>query len=91
MRTTAQIFFFTSAVIAGSGGAIAQSGGRYDPPQGYYGFPPPVNPPRQWLDEGRSVAGWDRYRYDYSGTRGRMGLGADPMHPEGPGNSTFGR
>jgi hypothetical protein len=28
----------------------------------------------------------DRARYDYSGTRGRMGLGANPRRPEGPGN-----
>lgn len=28
----------------------------------------------------------DRKAYDESGTRGRMGLGADPAHPEGPGN-----
>jgi hypothetical protein len=28
----------------------------------------------------------DRKAYDQSGTRGRMGLGADPAHPEGPGN-----
>jgi hypothetical protein len=30
----------------------------------------------------------DCYRkaYDKSGTPGRLGLGADPAHPEGPGN-----
>jgi hypothetical protein len=28
----------------------------------------------------------DRKAFDQSGTRGRMGLGADPAHPEGPGN-----
>jgi hypothetical protein len=28
----------------------------------------------------------DRFRFDRSGTRGRMGLGADTAHPEGPGN-----
>ena len=28
----------------------------------------------------------DRKAFDESGTRGRMGLGADPAHPEGPGN-----
>jgi hypothetical protein len=92
MRTTVKIILLASAAAVSFGGAMAQSGSRYyEPPQGYYGSPPPVNPPQQWLAEGRSVAGWDRYRYDYSGTRGRMGLGADPMHPEGPGNSTFGR
>jgi hypothetical protein len=34
-----------------------------------------------------SRADCDRRDYDYSGTRGRMGLGADPAHPEGPGNA----
>jgi hypothetical protein len=28
----------------------------------------------------------ERRRYDESGTVGRNGLGADPYHPEGPGN-----
>jgi len=67
----------TISVLA-SGGAIAQN-------SNYYGQLPP-NPPQSWLTQGRSVQEWDRYRYDYSGTRGRMGLGADPAHPEGPGN-----
>lgn len=72
------------------GAALAQtyygSQNPRHPPRGYYGSPPPVNPPPEWLAEGRSLAAWDRYRHDYSGTRGRMGLGANPMHPEGPGN-----
>jgi hypothetical protein len=33
-----------------------------------------------------SLADCDRKAYGESGTRGRMGLGADPAHPEGPGN-----
>ncbi|WP_152428342.1 hypothetical protein [Methyloferula stellata] len=28
----------------------------------------------------------DRADFDRSGTRGRMGLGASPLHPEGAGN-----
>jgi hypothetical protein len=28
----------------------------------------------------------DRKDFDESGTRGRMDLGTDPAHPEGPGN-----
>ena len=31
----------------------------------------------------------DRKAYGESGTRGRMGLGADPAHPEGPGNPSL--
>jgi hypothetical protein len=34
-----------------------------------------------------SASDCDRRAYDYSGTRGRMGLGASPYHPEGPGNA----
>jgi hypothetical protein len=30
----------------------------------------------------------DRARFNRSGTRGRQGLGASPLHPEGPGNTT---
>jgi hypothetical protein len=30
----------------------------------------------------------DHNAYDRSGSRGRMGLGASPFHPEGPGNAT---
>jgi hypothetical protein len=36
-----------------------------------------------------SMAGRDRAHYNHSGTRGRMGLGANPRSPEGPGNVTF--
>ncbi|WP_036292367.1 hypothetical protein [Methylosinus sp. PW1] len=28
----------------------------------------------------------ERQRYNFSGTVGRLGLGADPTRPEGPGN-----
>ncbi len=31
---------------------------------------------------------WDRAHFHRSGTRGRQGLGASPLHPEGPGNVT---
>ncbi|HEY8095945.1 MAG TPA: hypothetical protein VIE65_07575 [Methylobacter sp.] len=44
---------------------------------------------RNGLYEYRSVAPsqhWDRHKFHHSGTRGRWGLGADPAHPEGPGN-----
>lgn len=46
----------------------------------YYGgaYSNPVPPP--------ALSRWDRARFDRSGTRGREGLGASPMHPEGPGN-----
>lgn len=28
---------------------------------------------------------WDRARFDHSGSRGRLEIGASPAHPEGPG------
>lgn len=82
MKLSAKFLIAAAAFAAGPCAALAQT----NPPQGYYGSPPPFSPPAGWLAEGRSAAAWDRYRYDESGTRGRLGLGADPMHPEGPGN-----
>jgi hypothetical protein len=35
---------------------------------------------------GVALSRQDRADFDRSGTRGRMGLGASPYHPEGPGN-----
>jgi hypothetical protein len=39
-----------------------------------------------WRRACYSLDDCDRKAFDESGTRGRMGLGADPAHPEGPGN-----
>jgi hypothetical protein len=39
-----------------------------------------------WRQPCYSLDDCDRKAFDESGTRGRMGLGADPAHPEGPGN-----
>lgn len=41
------------------------------------------------VTEQRSSAGQNQAAYDPSGTRGRMGLGADTAYPEGPGNFSF--
>jgi hypothetical protein len=50
---------------------------QYEHPQyGFYQNRPPCT----------SVDDCDRRTFDKSGTPGRMGLGADPAHPEGPGN-----
>jgi hypothetical protein len=38
-----------------------------------------------------STAARDRAAFHNSGTRGRMGLGASPHRPEGPGNATISR
>lgn len=80
---------FAAAMIApcAFGAAAAQTSGSYDyGPNGSAYGQLPTNPPPGWIAEGRSVQEWDWFRYGYSGSRGRMGLGADPAHPEGPGN-----
>ncbi|MCI0467780.1 MAG: hypothetical protein L0Y57_12360 [Beijerinckiaceae bacterium] len=85
MRTLGKFLATTTLILFAAGSAPAQT-----PYGNEYVLPP--NPPPGWIAEGRSVQEWDWLRYDYSGTRGRMGLGADPAHPEGPGNfSTPGR
>ena len=79
MQSFGKFLASTTISMLASGGAIAQTS--------YYAYgPPPPNPPPGGIAQGRSVQEWDRFRYGYSGTRGRMGLGADPAHPEGPGN-----
>ena len=73
--------FLTIATISmlASGSAIAQSS--------YYEYrQAPPNPPRDRIAQGLPVQELDWFRYGYSGTAGRIGLGADPAHPEGPGN-----
>ncbi len=37
---------------------------------------------------GPSAQQWEQQQYHESGTLGRMGLGASPFHPEGPGNAS---
>jgi hypothetical protein len=76
MQSFGKFLASTTVSMLASGGAIAQTS--------YYEYgPPPPNPPPGWIAQGRSVQEWDRFRYGYSGTCGRMGLGADPAHPEG--------
>ncbi|WP_026605746.1 hypothetical protein [Methylocapsa acidiphila] len=85
MTGSATICFAAIVSLAATSGAFAQTYYRDD-------VPPPRPLPAQpypypgWTWEGRSAAEQDRANYDWSGTRGRMGLGASPMHPEGPGN-----
>jgi hypothetical protein len=47
-------------------------------------------PPHQFPRH-HSMAGRDRANFHHSGTRGRVGLGANPHRPEGPGNVSFSR
>ncbi len=57
-----------------------------NPPPGYY-YPAPGYSPWAPGAYGPSAQQWTQYEYDRSGTLGRQGLGADPRHPEGPGNA----
>ena len=81
MKTLTLLLGPLAASIA-FGGAFAQ----VFAPQGGYNSPPAygasINPPGA---EGRSATR-PRYPYHHSGTRGRLGRGANPRHPEGPGN-----
>jgi hypothetical protein len=79
MRSFGKFLAITTISTLASSEPIAQTS--------YYDYGPlPPNPPQSWIARGRSIQEWDRFRYGYSGTRGRIGLGADPAHPEGPGN-----
>jgi hypothetical protein len=76
------LFLGSLAASIAWGGASAQTSA----PLGSYNSPPrygtSINPPGA---EGRSAT-LPRYHYHHSGTRGRLGRGANPRHPEGPGN-----
>jgi hypothetical protein len=73
MQLFGKVLAITTISMLASGGAIAQTS-YYE-----YGPAPPNLPPGE-IAQGRPVQELDRLRY------GRMGLGADPAHPEGPGN-----
>jgi hypothetical protein len=76
------IAYITAILAATSGAAGAKEQKSDQQPANareYYSF---VDQP----SGGPAVSRWDRTRFDRSGTRGREGLGADPVHPEGPGN-----
>ena len=81
VRSGLRAFVFVSAAsIAWISAASAQQA-----------YPTQANQYRGFYDQTQPVTGalsrQDRADYDRSGTRGRMGLGASPYHPEGPGNS----
>jgi hypothetical protein len=79
LQSFGKFLAITIISILASGGAIAQTS--------YHEYgPAPPNPSPGRMVQGRPVQELEWLRYGYSGTRGRMGLGADPAHPEGPGN-----
>jgi hypothetical protein len=67
------------AALAASIGVAGAKESRRPPRDQFYGAY--TNPAPQ-----NALSRWDRARFDHSGTRGREGLGASPMHPEDPGN-----
>jgi hypothetical protein len=68
-----------AATLAASMGVVSAQPGRQSRNYQFYGVN--ANP-----DPQSAPSRWDRARFDRSGTRGREGLGASPMRPEGPGN-----
>jgi hypothetical protein len=79
MQSFGKFLAITTISMLPSGGAVAQTS------YSEYGLAPP-NPSPGRIAQGRPLQELDWLRYGYSGTRGRIGLGADPAHPEGPGN-----
>jgi hypothetical protein len=82
VRHCVKILATTVALAALFEGAAARSASRPQWPT-YVDPPFEIPLPRQPCF---SRDDCDREAFDESGTRGRMGLGADPAHPEGPGN-----
>jgi hypothetical protein len=74
--------FAGSIAIASVGAATAQQAYPAQPHQ-YYGLY------QENQGAGSASSRQDRAEFDRSGTRGRMGLGASPYHPEGPGNANY--
>ena len=67
-----------AVLLALTGGATAQPRYHMRVDQFYSIYPSP--------NQSGAPSRWDRARFDRSGTRGRQGLGANPVRPEGPGN-----
>lgn len=92
MRTCGKLLAVLIAAVCACGNAAARhkhaSGRAAQHPRhhyGHYGYGPlPGYPPP--IPRGLPLDEQDWFLYGFSGTRGRMGLGASPFHPEGPGN-----
>ena len=77
-RNAAVMGIAAATLAASLGMANAQQVPQY-PTYPYYDAHHNAAPPP-------ALSRWDRARFDHSGTRGREGLGASPLRPEGPGN-----
>jgi hypothetical protein len=71
------------AILVATMGATAAE--ERSPPDQYYG-PHENNGPFVKPSRGLAQSRQDRNDFNRSGTRGRQGLGASPIHPEGAGN-----
>ncbi len=81
MKTLLMLGLATAALYA-----AAPAGAQpYYPYTTVYGGAVPYSP---WAPgaRGPSADQWTQQQYHESGTIGRLGLGASPYHPEGPGN-----
>jgi hypothetical protein len=79
----AQKIGLAAAILVASVGAVVADD-RF-PPNQYYG-PYEHNGPFVKPNPGLAPSRADRNAFFRSGTRGRLGLGGSPIHPEGPGN-----
>ena len=75
-RHKAQKIGLAVAVLVASTRVVAAQEQYEHPQDAFYQNRPPCT----------SLDDCYRRAFDKSGTPGRMGLGADPAHPEGPGN-----
>jgi hypothetical protein len=82
VRSGLRILVFAGSVVIASAGMAAAQQAYPAPAHQYYGL-------YQSQGAETAVSRQDRADFDRSGTRGRMGLGASPYHPEGPGNPNY--
>ena len=80
-RFSRHLGFAAALLIASAGAAAAQAAPPHKPVKAnqYYGL-------YEGSSGGLTPAQIDHRTFDRSGTRGREGLGASPLHPEGPGD-----
>lgn len=83
MRMFGTLFLAAAAAIFVSGPVLAQDSSKRLESQ--------LRPQRNVaaIEQRSAFPGQRLADYDSSGSRGRMGLGADGAYPEGPGNFSF--
>ncbi len=83
VRGALHLLTFAGSIAVASVGAAAAQQAYPAQPRQYYGLY------QESQGGGFASSRQDRADFDRSGTRGRMGLGASPYHPEGPGNPNY--